>query len=169
MVKVKRNQKKLLQTITQLTQSKRTKDTYTETEKNRGRKEKRVIKTYSAPRSLRATWTKARTIIYVNRLTHRNGKETSTESYYLSSLNLSAAKLGIGIRSHWAIENQLHYVKDVVTKEDNIKVQNDNAAAVFSLFRNTTINAYRMNGYKSVKNAIRSYGGNLPLLLKFIE
>jgi predicted transposase YbfD/YdcC len=169
LVKVKCNQKKLFHQLQSTVKWKKAKDCFIQKECNRGRKEKRIVQIYVSPENIKKEWCGSKRIIYVKRITLRNGKQTTTESYYLSSLAISAQKMAEGIRAHWKIENELHYVKDVVTHEDNIKVKHTNAAAIFSLFRNTTINAYRLNGFKSIKNAIRYFAGNLQQLLKFIE
>jgi predicted transposase YbfD/YdcC len=144
-------------------------DRYKGSERSRGREETRVVKIYSIPIDVKRDWPHARCIIHLKRITQRNGWEVLTESYYLSSLKTSALNISKGIRAHWGIENSLHYVKDVVTHEDSIKIRNTNAAAVLSVIRNVTINIFRLNGYNSIKNAIRLYGGNLNQLLKWIE
>ena len=144
-------------------------ESYKKTEQNRGRKETRVVKIYSTPTCVKKDWPKAKSIVYVKRITIRKGQKTTTESYYLASLKISASAMAKGIRSHWTIENSLHYVKDVVTHEDAIQIKNTDAAAALSVMRNIAINVFRLNNCNSIKNAIRLYGGNLNLLLKWIE
>lgn len=144
-------------------------DSYTKKELNRGRKEKRTVKVYTAPIAIRKDWPSARNIVYVQRTTLRSGKETVTESFYLSSLKIKAKVVAEGIRAHWRIENELHYVKDVVTHEDDIKIKHSNAAAALAVIRNAMLSIFRLNGYKSIKAAIRSYGGNLNFLLNLVE
>jgi predicted transposase YbfD/YdcC len=168
-VKVKRNQSKLYAKMTNKVNAGKMRDSCKTMERNRGREETRIVKVYSVPLDVRRDWPQARSIVHVKRITERKGQETTTESYYLSSLKTSALNMATGIRAHWGIENGLHYVKDVVTNEDGINIKNTNAAAVFSMIRNVTINVFRLNGVNSIKNAIRLYGGNLNLLLKFIE
>jgi predicted transposase YbfD/YdcC len=108
-------------------------------------------------------------IVYIKRRTVREGKKTTKESFYLSSLKTSACEMAKGIRAHWGIENSLHYVKDVVTHEDSIRIKHTNAAGVLSMIRNVGINIFRLNDCMSIKKAIRMYGGNLHQLLKWIE
>jgi predicted transposase YbfD/YdcC len=138
-------------------------------EKNRGREEKRVVKVYTAPDSIKKDWPSARSVVYVQRTTRRKGKETATDSYYLSSLRINAKEMAAGIRLHWRIENELHYVKDVVTHEDDIKIKDPNAAAVLAVLRSEVLNIFRLNGCRSIKSAIRDYGGNLDFLITLIE
>jgi predicted transposase YbfD/YdcC len=44
----------------------------------------------------------------------KNGKTTIERRYFLSNLSLSAKEFSRIIRGHWRIENQLHWVLDVV-------------------------------------------------------
>jgi predicted transposase YbfD/YdcC len=142
-------------------------DRYCQTEKNRGRIEQRVIEVYPVGDTISSNWGHAKSIVYVQR--KRSDKQTASESYYLSSLTVSARKMAAGIRSHWKIENTLHYVKDVVTHEDDSKIKQTNGTSALACFRTIAINAFRINGQKSIKNAIRRNSGNLVKLLKFIE
>ena len=44
------------------------------------------------------------------------------------------------MRSHWGIENKLHYTKDVIMREDKECTQHKNAASNLALFRNFAFN-----------------------------
>jgi predicted transposase YbfD/YdcC len=47
----------------------------------------------------------------------RGGKPTVARRYYLSSAPLTAAQFARAVRSHWGIENRLHWVMDVLRRE----------------------------------------------------
>ena len=79
-------------------------------------------------------------VIRVNSVVERNGEQTQFFRYYISSLNIDAKKQGKIIRSHWGIENSLHYVLDVVYYEDRNQTSIKNLATVFSGIRKTVIN-----------------------------
>jgi predicted transposase YbfD/YdcC len=49
----------------------------------------------------------------------RSGKKSTETRYYISSLAAKPKVIGKAIRSHWAIENNLHWTLDMVFKEDN--------------------------------------------------
>lgn len=93
------------------------------------------------------------------------------ESYYISSLSPSkvhAKAFNLWIRSHWAIENSLHYVKDVTFKEDSSKVVSRNAPKNKSLVINIVMNIFRKNGYTNMAKASRLVANNIPMMLWFL-
>ena len=49
----------------------------------------------------------------------------SQPRYYISSLPASAEQLLAAIRSHWSIENSLHWTLDVTFREDQCRVRKD--------------------------------------------
>lgn len=62
-------------------------------------------------------------------------KVTIQKRYYLSSLEVDAGKLEQAARGHWSVENSLHWVLDVVFREDDSRVRRGNAAENFGLLR----------------------------------
>ncbi|MEY3554685.1 MAG: hypothetical protein RLZZ580_738, partial [Cyanobacteriota bacterium] len=56
--------------------------------------------------------------IKVERRGSRGDKTYEETAYYISSLTESAQVFAKIIRGHWKIENQLHWVKDVIFEED---------------------------------------------------
>ena len=57
------------------------------------------------------------------------------ERYYLSSLPADAKLLNEVARSHWAVENSLHWVLDVAFDEDSSRIKKENAPENFGLLR----------------------------------
>lgn len=107
---------------------------------NHGRIESREHWLMEVPEYLtRATkhWTKLQTIAMVRR-TRQIGDKTSDEThYYISSLPLSAGAQSIAkaIRSHWAVENELHWSLDVAFREDACQVRRDEGPANLACIR----------------------------------
>lgn len=129
-------------------------------EMNRGRKETRIVKVFSRPDKIDPKWHTVKTVIEVSRDTvfTKDPKKTRTETaYFISSLpTTTQAKIfNLGIRSHWAIENSLHYLKDKTLKEDACKIRTDSAPENLSLLRNIVINVFKDHGYSSIAQAIR--------------
>ncbi len=68
------------------------------------------------------------------------GKTTAETRYFISSLTGSAEKLAGAARSHWAIENSLHYVLDVTLNEDKSRIRKDNAPENLAILRRIALN-----------------------------
>lgn len=75
-------------------------------------------------------------------------KETTEKRYYLSSLKTDARAVAKAIRSHWAIENSLHWVLDVTFNEDKSRIRKKNGPENMAIVRHTVLNLLRQNGDK---------------------
>lgn len=71
-------------------------------------------------------------------------KESSEKRFFISRLPADSALLLHAIRSHWGIENTLHWTLDMIFKEDESRIRNRNASQVMALFRRLSINLLRM-------------------------
>jgi predicted transposase YbfD/YdcC len=63
----------------------------------------------------------------------RSGKKSIETRYYISSLPAKPKVIGKAVRSHWAIENNLHWTLDVVFKEDNALKKKGNSALNYNV------------------------------------
>jgi len=75
----------------------------------------------------RHDWTGLKSIIRIESEVERSGKNTSETRYYISSLPADNKKLQHCIRSHWAIENSLHWVLDMSFNDDQSRIRKENA------------------------------------------
>lgn len=140
-------------------------------EKNRGRIENREAYVYqNLQNSVFNEWCGCRTIIHIHSYGIRDNKKYDDSRYYISSLVIDQAKYyNAGIRSHWSIENSLHWVKDVIMKEDKGLVKGMKQSEVLSTFRSIVISLFRMNKYKSIKNAHERFANRLVKSIQLIE
>jgi predicted transposase YbfD/YdcC len=63
--------------------------------------------------------------------------------FYITSLTLAAILIGPLIRGHWAIENSLHWVLDMVFRDDECRLRTDHAPANFTTLKHMALNLIR--------------------------
>ena len=74
------------------------------------------------------------------------GDRTSTErAYYISSPPSDAARIARAVRSHWEVENRLHWCLDVQFNEDQSRVRSGYAANNLAVVRHIVMNLLRLN------------------------
>jgi len=84
--------------------------------------------------------------------------ETDTR-LYITSLVMSAHLLGPVIRSHWAIENSLHWVMDMVFRDDECRVRTNHAPANFTTIKHMACNLLRRPSGKDSLRVRRKVAG----------
>ena len=101
-------------------------------------------------------WPGLRTVLAVESIRGVNGApNVETEiRYFLSSSSDSPAVLGQAIRSHWAVENALHWVLDVTFREDDSRVRDRTAARNLALLRKIALNIVGRD--KTTKPSVRA-------------
>jgi len=118
-------------------------------------------------------WKDLESIICVEAYRDIGGKVTNSKRYYLSSLPINnpfSQKIGTLIRSHWGIENNLHWVLDVVFKEDLSQVRTGFADENFSTIRKIAFNLLKTNKYKaSLKRKRMKAGWNNKFLSQVLN
>lgn len=88
-------------------------------------------------------WPQLRSLVRI-RAQRRLGDEVSTEDrYHISSLPGQADQLLTTIRSHWGVENELHWSLDVTFREDDSRVRKGDGAQNFSILRRLALNLLR--------------------------
>ena len=91
----------------------------------------------------RHDWSGLNGIIIVESGREVSGKIERETRYYVTSLMMAAALMGPVVRSHWAIENSLHWVMDMVFRDDECRVRTDHAAANFTTIKHMALNLLR--------------------------
>lgn len=87
-----------------------------------------------------------------------HGKVTNETRYYISNLKENAETFSHIIRSHWKIENSLHYVKDVSFEEDHSRIRTKQAPFIATMLRSIAINLLNINKFNNIKQARRELG-----------
>lgn len=92
---------------------------------------------------LREPWQKLQTLVIVE-ITRQLWNQTTHEfRFFISSLETTNQQFANYIRSHWGIENQLHWCLDVVFCEDDSRIRQGHSARNMSLMRRLTLNLLR--------------------------
>ena len=82
-------------------------------------------------------------IVIVESQREIHGKIERETRFYITSLLLLAAQLGAIVRSHWAVENSLHWVMDMVFRDDECRVRTHHAPANFTTIKHMALNLLR--------------------------
>lgn len=88
-------------------------------------------------------WKGLRSIAMIECERHVGQKRSYEKRYYISSLAPDAALILEAARTHWCIENQLHWVLDVAFCEDQARMRVDHAAENMAIVRKMAINALK--------------------------
>lgn len=91
----------------------------------------------------RKKWAGLRSVGVVEATRQVGDKTTVERRYYLSSLPKDVAQLVKAVRGHWAVENSLHWVLDVVFGEDQSRARTGHAVANLGLLRRLALNLLR--------------------------
>ena len=98
------------------------------------------------------------------------GKVTTQERFYISSLNAYGNDFNTYIRSHWGIENKLHWSLDMTFREDEQRKRANHAAANFAIVRKIGLNLLRKdNGKGSLKSKRLKAAWNKDFLINLLK
>jgi len=116
-------------------------------EQGHGRQEYRRCEAVPVPKTLRArgAWPGLQSIARVTRVYTEKGTEKSEVRYFISSLKAEASLLAQAIRSHWGIENGLHWVLDMYFAEDRSRARTLHAAANLAQVRRWVVSLLRQD------------------------
>jgi predicted transposase YbfD/YdcC len=106
-------------------------------------------------------WAKLRGVGLVEAERHVGATVTIEQRYYLLSAPLSAAALGRAVRSHWGIENRVHWVLDVSFGEDACRVRSDHGPQNLAVLRHLALNLLRLERSRKGSIATRRFAAAL--------
>jgi predicted transposase YbfD/YdcC len=120
----------------------------------------------------KAEWKAVRSIAMVeSERSVGEGEAGRDRRYYISSLEADAKVLNRVIRSHWSIENSLHWVLDIAFREDDSRIRKHHGPENMTTLRHIALNLLKQD--KSIKVGIKSKrknaGWNERYLLKLLN
>lgn len=137
-----------------------------------GRIEQRTLQTSSVLVGY-STWPGLAQVFQVERqsITKKTGAvraEVVAGGTSLPPERADAERLLALVRGHWRIENQSHWVRDVIFDEDRSQVRCGNIPQVMAAFRNTVLGLLRWAGYPNIAAACRRFAAQPTLALELI-
>lgn len=115
-----------------------TKDTFESLEKGHGRIEHRTCVCLNVAGELdhvSSGWSDLKTVAKIHAVREINGKRQEQTRYFISSLSCNASAIAHAVRTHWSIENSLHWRLDVTFKEDASRIRKDCAPENMAILR----------------------------------
>lgn len=171
---VKGNQRYLHQDIKKLfTASPNETDDYHQTrESNRGRQEVRecwIITDSERLSRIRnhQAWKNLAQVALVHCTRTVKQRTTTEKRYYISSADSTAARTLTATRSHWGIENSLHWVLDVTFREDESRIRSGYAAENFAVLRHIALNLLKQE--TTTKRSLKGKQLKSALSEKYLE
>jgi predicted transposase YbfD/YdcC len=119
---------------------------HTTLKKSHGRIETRIVTAIGDIDWLTARhpWPGLKSIVMVESVREIIGGKTEREfRFYITSLSANAEHLGEAVRAHWGIENGLHWVMDMVFRDDECRIRKDHAPANFATIKHMASNLLR--------------------------
>ena len=116
-------------------------------------------------------WEGLKSIGVVESTRHIGENITTEHRYYITSLSMDAVRFSEAVRTHWSIENQLHWSLDVSFNEDQCRVRKDNAPENFSIIRHMALSMLKREKSSKVGlNVKRNKAGwDNRYLIKILE
>ena len=92
----------------------------------------------------RHNWPGLNALVIVDSVRETGDKVERERRFYITSLLLVASMMAPVVRAHWAIENSLHWVMDMVFRDDECRVRTDHAPANFCIIKHMAQNLIRL-------------------------
>ena len=117
----------------------------------------------------RHRWPGLQAIGKVTRIRETGDKASTETAYYLFSTPLSAVRGGEVVRSHWGVENRLHWCLDVVMNEDAARNRMDNGPHTLAVLRHMALNVMCKEESKtSLRGKFKKAAWNQDYLVKLL-
>jgi predicted transposase YbfD/YdcC len=120
---------------------------YEQIEKDHGRIEHRRCYVFDQLDCLHnpRQWPDLKAFVVIDAERTTRGKTTCEQRYYITSLAADAQRLADAIRSHWSVENRLHWCMDVAFGDDQMRARTGHAAHNLAVLKHITLNLIRLD------------------------
>jgi predicted transposase YbfD/YdcC len=100
-------------------------------------------------------WHTISSLICIESIRETKDKTTKETRYYISSRYDPPEKTLQAVRSHWAIENKLHWVLDMSLGEDQSRIRKHNAPQIMAIIRHIALNLLNSKKKSTPRQSIR--------------
>jgi len=107
----------------------------------------------------RHDWPGLNAVVMVESIREVGGKTEHETRFYITSLVMLAHLLGPVVRAHWSVENSLHWVMDMIFRDDECRVRTEHAPANFAAIKHMAQNLLRNAPGKSSLRSRRKVAG----------
>jgi predicted transposase YbfD/YdcC len=169
LVQVKRNQRKLYESIQLYTALAKPFETCEYKDLAHGREVHRKVELFTNEAIMPQGWENVQRIVRVRRWGRRQGKEFEQIAYYiLTKMVNSAQEVAEAIQQHWSIENNLHWVKDVLIGEDQMTLYTPEGVALLGYLNNIALPLLTMAEVKPNKDTLANLDNKVEKLAKVL-
>jgi predicted transposase YbfD/YdcC len=118
----------------------------------------------------RPRWPGLRSVLRVDSERTVGDRTTHETRFFISSLPPDAAHLARVVRSHWAIENSLHWVLDVAMRQDHTRIRTGHAPENLAILHHIALNLLKQDRTEKlgIKNKRLAAGWDHDYLLRVI-
>jgi hypothetical protein len=128
----------------------------------------RSVSVFAAPVELLTKWMGVNSVMMVDRTGIGDDTPFTETIYDLSSQSLPADTYMTLIRGHWAIENRLHWVKDVTFSEDYPPRLGDHAPVNWAIIFTWLVTLVRRAHIRTVPQALRLWANQVEEVFSFL-
>ena len=144
--------------------------------KDHGRLERRQCRVITDPEELayvdpHGQWASLGAVAQVSYQRDSDASSSTDTRYYICSYPADAARLLAATRSHWSIENSLHWVLDVAFDEDHSRVRTGHADQNLAVIRHLALNLLKQerSAKVGIKAKRKKAGWDFDYLMKVLS
>lgn len=100
-------------------------------------------------------WPGLNSLGMVEREREINGEVSRQKAYYIASIPRDARRFAAAVRSHWGIENSLHWVLDVTFREDECRIRKNHAPENIAVIRRMVMNLLKQDTKSKLSLKVR--------------